>query len=499
LIFVFFALRVTAPGDEPRPSFSEAQAELFAARYDHAVDLYKTILKQEPATSDAWYGLVRAHLGLHHSRDAYAAADEALLKAPETAGAQTAAGLAMYRRGELAKAETFFRAALKIKPDYSGALRGMASVYSSIALYKTARDLRLRAYSLSPEDPELMVAHANTLKGDAHIKALETALAIYDPASTEARNLRIHVSTDRATGEKKLRRLVSPYTASKVRLTAILDGPRRQRGVGITLRLNGKQNATFLLDTGATGISLSPKLAEKAGLQVIATEASEARGIGDAKPQSALRYLASEVRAGDVVFADYPISVFRSAKSDDSDGLIGADVFERFLVTIDFGQLTLSLEPRTAGPGSDEDELVDWKGAPPAGFYRVMRFGDHLTVPTFINESKQSTLFLLDSGASSNIIDTDTARQFASVSGGVGATVVGIQGKVTETSRTGRVSLIFAGFRQDNPDLLAISLEKMGDSMGVGFGGILGMPVLGKLIVTLDYLQGVVKFDHRQP
>jgi hypothetical protein len=33
----------------------------------------------------------------------------------------------------------------------------------------------------------------------------------------------------------------------------------------------------------------------------------------------------------------------------------------------------------------------------------------------------------------------------------------------------------------------------------VGFGGILGMPVLGNLAVTIDYRKGAVKFDYRKP
>ncbi len=77
--------------------------------------------------------------------------------------------------------------------------------------------------------------------------------------------------------------------------------------------------------------------------------------------------------------------------------------------------------------------------------------------------------------------------------------VKGIQGAVDKTSRADRISLVFAGFRQDNPDLLSISLEKMGDDMGTGIGGILGMPVLGNLIVTIDYRNGAVRFDDKKP
>jgi hypothetical protein len=151
-------------------------------------------------------------------------------------------------------------------------------------------------------------------------------------------------------------------------------------------------------------------------------------------------------------------------------------------VTIDFPRLELSLEPRPAGPGSASNEPVD--ASPPAsGFHRVFRFGDHLAVPTFINNGR-STLFLIDSGSSSNLIDTDIGREFSSVHQDGRSTVTGIQGKVTQTSRTDRVSLVFAGFRQDSPSLIAISLEKMSDSMGVAFGGILGMPVLGQLVLN---------------
>src|SRR5262249_17465670 len=285
------------------------------------------IVSEQPADGDAWYGLVKSLLELRDSHQAYSAAEQALAKASQTPGAEAAAGLAEYRRGDLAKAETHFRAALKLNPEYPGALRGVASVYSAVSKPKTARDLRLKAYRLSPDDPELMLAYANTLKGAEHIAALEAVLKEIDAATELARNLKTHVANDRAVGDRKLRRLVSPYQNTQVKLVKILDGPQRMRGLGLRVTLNQNETVNLFLDTGVAGISLSPKLAEKAGLQVISGESTDAKGIGDEKPLSAVSYLASEVRAGDVVFADYPISVFRSAQSADFDGLIGADVF----------------------------------------------------------------------------------------------------------------------------------------------------------------------------
>jgi hypothetical protein len=39
----------------------------------------------------------------------------------------------------------------------------------------------------------------------------------------------------------------------------------------------------------------------------------------------------------------------------------------------------------------------------------------------------------------------------------------------------------------------------MDDSMGVGLGGILGMPVLNNFSVTIDYRNGTVKLDYKRP
>lgn len=479
----------------------KARQELFAARYENAAGLFSKALAEEPSDGDAWCGLVQALLAAKHSRQAYAAAEEALNKAPQSAGAQAAMGFADFRRGDLPKASHEFEAALQLDPNYPAALIGLAKVSSAASLFRTARDLRLRAWRLSPDDPSLAPAYAGTLKAKDRIAALEAAYAKLDPASEEARALSVRIAVARALADRKPGRLVSPYQTTELKLVRILDGVRHWRGVGLDVRLNGKHTAHLLLDTGASGIAISPKMAEKAGLEIVNGAALEAKGIGDEESQSSLAYIAQDLRIGGVAFADYPVSAFRSAKSADVDGLIGPDVFSRFVVKIDFNRLALSLgaRPGDGGSGSGEsDEPVDYKGKPAPGFSRVFRFGDHLAVPTYINGGRP-VLFLVDSGSTSNLIDTEIAKEFTHVSSDAFTTVKGVQGKVDKTSRANHVSLVFAGFRQDNPDLLAISLEKMSDGMGVGFGGILGMPVLGHLAVTIDYRAGAIRFEYNEP
>jgi hypothetical protein len=372
----------------------------------------------------------------------------------------------------------------------------MARIFAMVSKFKTARALRLEAYRSAPSDPELVLSYANTLKGAEHIAALERALAIYDPQSEEARNLRAHIASDRAAGDRKLRQLVGAPQSARIKMFWISDGPNNKRGVGLHVQFNQRQTVRLLLDTGASGISLSPKTAEKAGLEILSEESSEAKGIGDQRPEDSLHYVAAEVRAGDVAFANYPVSVFRSAKTADFDGLIGADVFQAFLVGIDFSNLELSLEANSIGQSAGPDEPQDPVARPP-GFTQTYRFGNHLTVFTSVNDGTPR-LFLIDSGSSSNLIDAEFARASTSVYRDERTVVKGIQGKVNETSRASRITLLFVGFRQENSDLIAMNFDKISDSMGVGLAGILGLPVLEHLKLTIDYRSGTVRFEFRR-
>ena len=474
----------------------EAERELFAARYGHAAELYSRLLHEDSGFAGGYYGLVRAHIGGYRAPDAYAAAEEALRRVPETAEGQSAAAMAAWRRGDVLDAELFFKKAYKLNPNFAGAFYGLASVYSSVSKYKSARALLATAHRLAPDDPEITTAWANTLQGAAHIAALEQVLAVVDPETREARILRAHVAADKSLGDRRLRRLTSPYQSYAIKLERIMDGPTRWVGAGLHVKFN-QQTYKLMLDTGASGISISPKAAEKAGLQILSDESSEARGIGDDKAQASFRYLANEISIGDVTFAEVPISVFRSAKTSNFDGLIGADVFSRFIVGIDFGRMELTLGTHTPDGDGEPNVPVDASDILPNGFFRAMRFGNHLTIPTSIN-GQAGRLFLIDSGSSINVIDTSVAETSTKLYRDGTTVLTGIQGRVKKVDRASRVTLVFAGFKQENPDLLATSLEKLGDSMGVGIAGVLGMPVLSHLKFTIDYRDGAVRFEFRK-
>lgn len=492
-----FSVAVAGDAADSSELAASAQQHLNAGLYDDAARDYARLMDVSPADPAAYYGRVRALFEAHHSKEAFAAADLAQQNVPNTAPAEAAAGLAEFRRGELVRAEKHFLAAQKLDPQSAAALSGLARIYSTVSLFRRAREMRAAAHRADPGDAGHALEWASTLAGSQHLDALEKVLPLLDPRTEAAQNLRAHIAADKAAGDRKLRRLVSPYVSSSIKLVRIMDGPNRKRGFGVQVRLNDRTNVKLLLDTGASGIAIAPKSAERAGLEVLNEEGTSARGIGDRTAESSLTYLAAELRAGSVVFADYPIHVFRAARSADFDGLIGADVFQRFLVGIDFFNAEMQLEPR---PGETEKMAADppdRRDKPDAGFFRIYRFGNHLVVPAMIND-KRIALFLIDSGSTVNLIDAQIAREFTGVSKDSLSEIRGIQGKVEQVSRAERISLTFAGFRQENPDLLAISLEKMDDAMGVGLSGVLGMPVLEQMKLTIDYREGTIRLEYKK-
>jgi tetratricopeptide (TPR) repeat protein len=250
-------------------TLEDAEKELFAGRYKNAAELYAKVVANSPVDPSAYYGLIRSLIEDHRNQEAYSKATEALERFPQAASVQTAAGLAAYRKGDIAEAEEHFRTALRLDSNDAGALEGLASIHETVSHFKTARNLRLQAYGKSPRNPRLMIAHANTLKGADHIAALREALAVLDADSEQARGLRAHIADDLAAGDRKISRLMSPYEKAKIKLFLIQDGPLKPRGLGARIQFNQHETARLLLDTGASGISVSPKLAERAGLELL--------------------------------------------------------------------------------------------------------------------------------------------------------------------------------------------------------------------------------------
>src|SRR5947199_3940505 len=98
----------------------------------------------------------------------------------------------------------------------------------------------------------------------------------------------------------------------------------RAKGFSLQARFNDRVGATLLLDTGATGILIGNKLAEKAGAVKIAE--TSFRGIGEGSTRSYYAWI-DKIRIGPVEFKNCIVEVSSKKSIADDSGLIGANVF----------------------------------------------------------------------------------------------------------------------------------------------------------------------------
>lgn len=163
-------------------------------------------------------------------------------------------------------------------------------------------------------------------------------------------------------------------------------------------------------------------------------------------------------------FQDCPVIVLDKRSILGEDGFIGTDVFEQFLVNLDFrnkklrlgtlpnrpdevpGQISLhTADPNQDAPPSDASnssaKLADTPGAtytnlskrfcPPQfsfAFTPVFRFGHALLMPTEVGDIQGTQLFEIDTGVPKNVIGVNVAREIARVQLNSRMTIKGLSG-----------------------------------------------------------------------
>jgi predicted aspartyl protease len=425
---------------------------------------------------------------------------KAVSDAPDLAAARLMLAMVDYRRGEIAAAEMDFKKAIQLDDKSGRAWLGLGHVFESASFYKKAQVCYRRAHQLDPDDPDILRAWSSTLKRSERIAVLEKYLSVVGDGQDADRlqGVRSAIETYRAVGDRKLSRLASGEEGARLKLVMLLDGPRRLRGYGLPVSINGSKPLKLMIDTGASGILINSRAAEKAGLQRIA--AMKFGGVGDSGLQDGYRALAENVRVGGVEFQDCLLDVSDKKAVADEDGLIGMDMFSHFLVTLDFYKQELRLDPlplhqAKAAEGEPEDREI-----PPElkSFSTVFRFGHGLLIPTKVSDSKL-VLFLIDTGAGKTLISPDFARQVTKVRGEDLIRMKGLSGNVKNVYTADRAVLEFGGYKQNNFDVIAFDLSRISKSFGTEVSGILGFPVLQMFVMKIDYRDGLVHFDYQGP
>lgn len=533
------AAEVAAPSSAspaaPAIPSSPLEAALLLYRkgdFTGALAKYQELLKDNPQSPDAYAGVVRVYLKQKKVDEAAKAADEGLahLDHPRLRSARAEV---WFRQGRITDAEREWVQVVNSYPE-ARAYLGLAKVRNAIAMYKSAKQMIDKAHEIDPDDPDIQSEWISTLPSAERIKRLETSLAGENNWDADKRSSIIdylQYLKERAKQKNSSPcRLVSKVTKTETPMVSLMRDPEHLRGVGLDVSLNGHKSS-LLLDTGASGILVKRSIAEHAGISKISE--TKVWGIGDNGSRKAYIGIADSIKVGDLEFQNCTIEVMESHSVAGEDGLIGADVFQTFLVDLDFPNKKLKLSelpkrPGEAGPNltlkSEENDSDDADSAEPAAksedakstsaqtasppasgpqdryiapemqsYTHVFRFGHDLLVPTTIGDIP-SKLFVMDTGSLFNSISPAAASEVTKVQGNSVWKLKGISGEVDKVYSADKAVLAFGHIRQWNQDMTSFDTTHVSDGIGTEVSGFLGFILLRFVDIKIDYRDALVDF-----
>ena len=511
----------------------EANSLYRKGSFTAAIEKYQQILQERPTSPDAYAGLTRVYLKQGNPNLALEVAAKAL-ELSDSPRVRVARGEVYFRQGKIPEAEQEWVRVINSGAIEPRAYLGLARVRNALSMYKKGKTMIDRAHELDPDDPDIENYWIETLQLSERIQYLENYLARTgnDSEKDRADTLRHLAYLKMRAGEPRKRcRMVSHVTSTETPLVRLLLDPRHLRGYGLTVNLNG-HNSRLMLDTGASGILIDRGAAEKAGITRLME--TSIGGIGDKGSKSGHVGVAGSIKIGNLEFQDCPVEILENRSVVGEEGLIGADVFQEFLVDIDFQKEKLRLSELPKRPedeatptgavslhGEDEDtdapEGADSTAAPGnakttesstsrfhdpyiapemKSYTKVYRFGHDLLIPTKVGNAPIK-LFLLDTGALQNQITPAAAREVTKVRGDPDMIVKGISGSGKDVYSADKAVLQFGHLRQENQDLMAFDLTSMSQSAGTEISGILGFTLLHLLDLKIDYRDGLVDFEYK--
>jgi len=447
------------------------------------------------ASLDDTLALGRKALANEGVATAWRLAQTAIHEAPESAPAHELAGEVLFRRGDLDQAENEFKQATKLDPKLGLAWWGLARVAECSSRLKSAAEDYERAHQLDPRDFRIFRDWAMRLPIERQTAVLEKYAPALDSKRPEVNDFRQNIQLIQAVRGRPLGVLASPYQPTEIPLDAWTSETNHMRHYVLEVTINDAR-LKLSLDTGTSGIVIPRRTAAAAGIAHLSD--ANIGGLGDDfKGSTGYRGIAQRVRIGSVELNGVLISVSNQDSIGAGEGLIGANIFSQFLVTLDFSGRKLRLG-QIPGYGSGDADLHDRSIVPETrGFTPVYHFAHLLMVPTRVGDA-HGGLFVIDSGADRSLISYDLAAEVSKLSHDDRMHLSGLSGRVADLYDTGDLILQFAGFRQKNLGMTAVDTLEQSRRLGVEISGFLGLPVLELFTLTIDYRDGLVNFARKE-
>jgi predicted aspartyl protease len=496
---------------------SDAEAALSREEYATALDLFGKMAATAPDESRS--GTIRTLLEQSKVSDAEAQAHGWVKEQPTNAHAVETLGEVLFRKGMLEEAYRTNQSAMALDRCMPRAYL-MDSAYEDVtanfAFSKKHIDV---AHALAPNDPEIRWAWMRTLSRKRRLEEEASLLTDAGNLLNARDTARLKDNLEHAKDGSRDECSVSvPTATTTIPIKAIMDGPNWVQGLALDVYFNGKRRR-LEIDTGAGGLVLSRGAA--AGLGLLREEKTFSGGIGDKGEVATSIAHVESVRIGNLEFHHCAVEILEKRSALDIDGLIGGNVFSKFLLTLDFPKQQLRLDSLPPRPGekpaaleslntvedrpaeaggesgdSEEPKPHDRYIAPVMKDWTpVYRVGHELLLPMRIGSSAEK-LFIVDTGSDSMLISPDAAREVTKVHTDSSTRLSGISGEVNKVYETGEFTLSFAHLQQHVENMTSIDTTKISHDTGVEVSGFLGATILQLLTVHIDYRDNLMKFDY---
>lgn len=450
-------------------TLTQAYALLESENFNEAADDFAALAVVNPKSIEAQLGLVRALFQAGKFKSASRAGESAVQQNPESGPIHAALADVYFREGLFDISEREYEAALALQPHSVRAWIGLGRIYSVRSM---------------PED----AGRAFEMATEANPSVFSNWLAALSSPEQVATYRKFALKDEQAAGSSCEVSSASSRTHSgtgEIPLTQIVDANGYLRGEGIKTRINGQQHALLLLDTGASGITIGSDLATKAGIRPLS--GSQLNGIGGNGNIQGHVARVERIRIGNLELHNCLVQLSKENKILSQDGIVGTDVFRRYVITIDFTNRKLDLcEHEALESGVSDKSTAD-------ASIHAYEFAHLLLVQATAGQDA-SGLFVLDSGANANTVSEDLSSK---VGGMVSSPrfIEGSTGTVNSALANDSATLALGSIKVDAQTVASIDLRPLSKRLGTEVAGQIGFSALKNLVVRIDYQTGTVSLS----
>jgi tetratricopeptide (TPR) repeat protein len=469
----------------PAHEATPAEAAYAQGKYEVAESLYLQELLQKPGDLELNSALV--HTLLHEGRieDAWARANKAAGDAPRSASALTALAEVQLRKGQPWLAAQTLDSAAASDPCYARVHLVRSRIFRIDSMYASERVELEAAYKMDPTDADIHRSWLHTVNPANDIVRIEESLAtmpnlepeIREKASASATAMMSLLSENSQTCQ-------SAPIAAPVTLPLLASHETVKQIDSYKIGVDfPKGKAKLTVDTAASGLYISRSLAESLGLQ-------HAEGAPAGTVQ------ADSIHIGALEFRNCMVGVSDTPFAQGVDGFIGTDVFAPYLVSLNFPQEKLELEPLPHRPDEQKNPLPGDRYSGPGlkSYTPVYHKSQYLLVPVMIDK-KDRRLFVLDTGIRLSTMTPEVAHSVSGTRMNFTNSVATVSGSKLQIYRDS-FDLQFANLSLDHKDhILEFDPSTIEQSAGMEVAGMLGFDILQSLVIHIDYRDGLVGFD----